>query len=123
MKIHVDASRIHSKESTIIGFIVIDSCSRVITEGNKRIRDCPIPVAKCLSLHGKTVMAIHKKLQRIITESDSQYVVNAIDDKAYVPSVILNLVEDIKIVNLYLSVTSIEYGIILTNKKADVIAK
>lgn len=46
MKIHVNASRIQSKMSTSIGYVLRDNQTRSIIGKGKQLGDCPIIVAK-----------------------------------------------------------------------------
>lgn len=54
-----------------------------------------IIVAECLAIQEPLTSVIKKTVIRIIIESDSQLIVNAINGKIFVPRDIVNLVEDI----------------------------
>lgn len=80
MEINVDASRITMKASL----------AGLIKARGKRIGDCHIYVAECLAICEAIVMMIQKNLQKIIIGSDSQLIINSINDKASVPKDIIS---------------------------------
>lgn len=61
-------------------------------------------MAECLDVREPIPRAIQKRIQRIIIQSDSHIVVNAINGKMGVPKEIIDLVED----NVCLIATVIE---------------
>lgn len=63
---------------------------------NKWNGDGPNLLAEGLAMREAILMVIHKGIQRIIIQSDSQLVANSINIKMEVPKDITNLVEDVK---------------------------
>lgn len=69
------------------------------------------------------VVTIHKKLQKIMIESDSQLVVNSINGKISVPKDAINLIEDIRVLSFCFIDFRIEYCDRSTNREADATRK
>lgn len=77
-KMNVDASWRHWIKSTSIVYIMRDNHYNVIMAKSKRIEDCSIVVAECLAMREAILMASQEDIQQIISQSDSQVVVNSI---------------------------------------------
>lgn len=65
------------------------------------------------------LMAIQKNLRRITIESDSQLIVNFINDKICLPKDIFNLVEDIRMISSQFRGIIKDYCHMIANKDAD----
>lgn len=80
-------------------------------------------VAECLAIRKVHMMTIKKTFSRIIIDSDSKLVVNAIHGKILVLHDIINLVEDIRNICHNFKEVTITYCATVCNSEADGVAK
>lgn len=67
---------------------------------NKQLDDCLILMAVCKALRQAIIMTVKMNFPRVCFQSDSLIVVNTVNGKSVVPTKIINIVEDIKLLLL-----------------------
>lgn len=85
--------------------------------------DCSILLAECLTIREAIMVAVKKKLHRIIIDSDSQLVMNTSHGKISARRDIVSIVEDIRNICFTLKEVSIGYCTRECNGVADRVAK
>lgn len=81
--------------------------SNVIMAG-RRFGDYPILVAGCEAVHETVLMACQKNVSRIIIQSDSQCIINAIIGKTCIQKDKINLVEHMTLLIPHFSDSKLE---------------
>lgn len=80
IKVNVDVSRRNTTRLASIGYIMRENQAHIIMAKGKCIGGCHILVVECVTAQ-EAMATIHKKLQKIFIESDSQLVINSINSK------------------------------------------
>lgn len=91
VKINANASERHSTRLASKGYVISNNHATIIMVKGKQTEDWPILVAECLDVEEASMMALQENIRRVIIQSDSQFVLNSINDKLCVPKEIINL--------------------------------
>lgn len=120
---YVDAVRSHRSCSTVTTCIIRDSKTNVRRTSTKRLGDCSILLAECVTVRQAAILTTKMHILKISIHSDSMIVVNAVNDKIVVRKNIINIIENIRLILLNITDYRMEYCNRNLNTEIDALTK